>query len=848
MATQNTRSVSSGAAAKAPRTKRTTSTAKSAEHNELVRLRSAVDGAMTAIMMIDRDLNITYVNEATRSLLEANRDELTSVYPGLDVDNIVGVCIDVFHANPAHQRGLLGNPANLPHSADIQVGSLTFNINVTAQMDAKGEYIGCTLEWLDVTEIRKKETEVARLQTAVDSAMTAIMMIDRDFVVTYANESTRKLLGGHRDALMSVYPGFDPNDIVGTCIDILHKNPSHQRKLLSDPSNLPHSADIKVGDLTFNINVTAQIDPRGNYIGNTLEWLDVTEQRAKDKEVASLQSAVDGSNSNLMMCDEDLNITYANPAVVAMMKNREAELRAHFPGFSADNLVGQSIDQFHKNPAHQRGLLSNLAALPAKAEIKVAELEFEVNATAIVDKNGAYMGNMVEWKDITEQKDAERQIASLIEAAVAGELGQRLNTEHYEGFMQRLSVSINALMDAIVSEQDNAEKQIRELVDGAISGDLDSRIDTDATKGFLQRLATGLNQLMDTVAEPLAESSRVMASLAEGDLMDMMSGSYQGQFASMQDAVNASVGNLRDMVVKIREAATGIRNSASEIAQGNLDLSNRTESQAASLEETASSVEQFTATVKQNAENASQANNLAASARGQAEKGGDVVGRAVNAMREINHSSKRIADIIGVIDEIAFQTNLLALNAAVEAARAGEQGRGFAVVASEVRNLAQRSAEAAKEIKTLIQDSVEKVDEGSKLIDESGSTLEEIVGSVKKVSDIIAEIALASQEQSAGIEQVNKAVSEMDKVTQENAALVEQAAAASQSMDTLSKGLTDRMTFFKTGDDHGEMPAPTSHPESGKMHDFSSRRAAAPAPARPRRAASSNNSDDWSEF
>ncbi len=817
-------------------------------NEELVRLRSAVDGAMTAIMMIDRDLVITYANESTIKLLKENEKELVETYPGFDLDQLIGTCIDIFHANPAHQRGLLADPKNLPHSADIKVGPLVFNINVTAQLDEKGEYIGNTLEWLDVTETRKKELEVTRLQSAVDGAMTAIMMIDRDLVITYANESTEKLLKANEAELLEVYPSLDLDKLIGTCIDIFHANPAHQRGLLGDPKNLPHSADIKVGSLIFNINVTAQFE-KGEYIGNTLEWLDVTETRKKELEVARLQSAVDGAEANLMMCDQDLNITYANPAVVEMLKNRESELRAHFPGFSADNLVGQSIDQFHKDPSHQRKLLSNISILPAKAEIKISDLEFQVNATAVLDEKGGYMGNMVEWKDITEQKDAERQIANLIQAAAEGHLDKRVDAANYEGFMKTLSESINSLMDAIVSEQDNAESQIRDLVEGAIAGDLNSRIDADATRGFLKRLATGLNQLMDTVAEPLEESSRVMSSLAEGNLVDLMSGNYQGQFASMQGAVNSSVENLREMVIKIREAATGIRNSASEIAQGNLDLSNRTEAQAASLEETASSVEEFTATVKQNAENASQANNLAASARGHAEKGGDVVGRAVSAMREINSSSKRIADIIGVIDEIAFQTNLLALNAAVEAARAGEQGRGFAVVASEVRNLAQRSAEAAKEIKTLIQDSVEKVDEGSKLIDESGSTLEEIVSGVKKVSDIIAEIALASQEQAAGIEQVNKAVSEMDKVTQENAALVEEAAAASQSMDTLSKGLTERMTFFNTGEDIDMVAGAPRTGHAAQMHHM---RDAAPQrnerPARRRTASGGSSSDDWAEF
>ena len=236
---------------------------------------------------------------------------------------------------------------------------------------------------------------------------------------------------------------------------------------------------------------------------------------------------------------------------------------------------------------------------------------------------------------------------------------------------------------------------------------------------------------------------------------------------------------------------------AEEISAGNANLSQRTEEQSSSLEETASSMEEMTSTVKQNADNAGQANQLAIAARDQAEKGGAVTAKAVRAMADINEASRRIADIIGVIDEIAFQTNLLALNAAVEAARAGEQGRGFAVVASEVRSLAGRSATAAKEIKDLIQDSVRKVQDGSLLVTQSGQTLEQIVSSVKKVSDIVAEIAAASREQSAGIEQVNRAVMQMDELTQQNAALVEQATAASQGMADQARELNEMMARYR---------------------------------------------------
>ena len=365
-----------------------------------------------------------------------------------------------------------------------------------------------------------------------------------------------------------------------------------------------------------------------------------------------------------------------------------------------------------------------------------------------------------------------------------------------------------------ISEQKDAEFQIQRLIDLAAKGELDERLDASSYGGSMANLANSFSTMVEAFVGPMRDVSKVVTALAEGDLSTRMAEDYEGEFAVLRDAANGCSENLFDMVKKIRVASTSIMQSSEEISRANTELSQRTEEQASNLEETAATMEELATTVQQNADSASQAEQLSDGSRADAEKGGAVVGSAVDAMDAINDSSTKISDIIGVIDEIAFQTNLLALNAAVEAARAGDQGRGFAVVASEVRNLAQRSSEAAKEIAGLIKDSAARVEEGTKLVNESGETLAEIVQSVTTVGGIISEIATASGQQAASVNQVNSAVTQMDSMTQQNASMVEEASAASVSMSEAARALAELVSFFTLGDDtdSGHAGAQTSVP------------------------------------
>jgi len=527
-----------------------------------------------------------------------------------------------------------------------------------------------------------------------------------------------------------------------------------------------------------------------------------------------------------------------------MNEQQVTEVTRVFTAISAGDL-SQNITQNYAGALAQ--LKQTVNGSIAKLNASMVEIRSVIHAAAQgmldrrVDLNGKQglfheLGENLNNNIELNQRLAE-EVMRVFAAVAVGDLGQ-IMTQSYEGTLAQLKADVNGS----IAKLSEIMHEIREAINAAGQGVFDKRIDLTNKVGFFRDVSENLNRNLDTNQRMVEELMRLFAAMAIGDLSQTMQDNYSGKLAELKKDVNGTIGKLNQLfeeLIRVFSAMSGgdltqrihhdysgrlaelkrdvidtavklnnvmkdvglaseqVYAASDEISRGTLSLSQRTEEQAAALEETSSSMQEMTDTVQRNSDNAQEANQLSINARKHAEEGSKVVRTAITSIGEINKSSRRMFDIISVIDEIAFQTNLLALNAAVEAARAGEQGRGFAVVASEVRNLAQRSSAAAKEIKALIQDTMTKVEDGTQAVNQSGQTLEEIVLSIKKVSDIVAEIAAANREQSAGILQVNKAVTQMDEMTQQNAALVEELSGNSDAMREQVGALNQLLDFFK---------------------------------------------------
>ncbi len=645
----------------------------------------------------------------------------------------------------------------------------------------------------NLVKVDSHELENVRGQLAAINRVQAVIEFSLDGTVLNANDNFLRLTGYNLDEVkgrhhsMFVEPDYRTSDAYRKFWEALARG------------DFEAGQYKRIGKGGKEVWIQASYNPILGQDGRPLKVVkyatDVTADMAvklkADHELTRILGALETTTTNVMIADTDRKIIYMNKSVERMLRVAEADIKLVLPHFAVDKIVGSTMDIFHKNPMHQMKLLENLTTTYT-SNIVVGKRSFRLVANPIFAKDGSRLGSVVEWLDRTEEVGVESEVNQLVEAAAEGNFSERIKI--------------------------------------------------DGKSGFFLKLAEGLNSLVTTADKGLKDVARVLGAIAKGDLTETIDADYAGTFGDLKNYCNETTSSLTSMLGEIRMAADTIFTASSEIAQGNADLSSRTEQQAANLEETASSMEELTSTVKLNADNAKQANVLAEQASAVATDGGALIQQVVTTMNAINESARKISDIIGVIDGIAFQTNILALNAAVEAARAGDQGRGFAVVASEVRTLAQRSANAAKDIKALISDSVQKIDSGNQLVGKSGDTMKEIVNAIKRVNDIMAEIAAASAEQSTGIEEVSTAVSQMDEMTQQNAALVEEAAAAAESLQSQADQLSQSVAQFHLATDAFAQPVAAKRLANPRA------KTSKPATAKKLTPPKASQDDEWEEF
>lgn len=605
---------------------------------------------------------------------------------------------------------------------------------------------------------------------AFEGSSVAMMMVDRDFNITHVNQATLRLLEANETGFRQIVPSFEAHAIVGSNIDIFHKNPAHQRGILSDPARLPYQTDITVGDLKFALNVSGVFNKDGEYVGNVMEWDDVTEARlnsgalaALDRSMATIEFQLDGT------------ITHANHKFLKTVGYGLEEIVGHHHDLLVDPDEAHSEANRHFWETLSRGRIheGKFRRLGKDGrEIWIHGTYFPIN-----DGNGKTFKVLQFAADITQsehsrlQRDQERkqhaeELALVIDTLAlglkrisAGDFNAQIETEFAQDYRQ-----IRDDFNMAVTQLQTAETH---------------RLDAEKAQSFVvENLAKGLD------------------NLSHGDLVQTIDAVFASEYESLRADFNQALNKLRHTMSQITETAEGIRHGSAEITESADELSGSTEHQAATLNATATALTQITSAVKQTSESADEANWAASATRSEAQTGGEIVLQAVNAMGEIETSSGQISQIISVIDDIAFQTNLLALNAGVEAARAGEAGRGFAVVANEVRALAQRSSSAAKEIKELISSSSEHVDVGVNLVGRAGEALQQILNRVENVSHLVSEIAESARKQSACLSELNLSVIKMDQVTQQNAAMVEQTTAASHALTDDANALMEQVSHF----------------------------------------------------
>jgi methyl-accepting chemotaxis protein len=842
-------------------------------HSRAVVRIAALDALASNAMLADNELTITYMNPAVIALLRDAEAEIRKELPGFDVAKLVGTNFDAFDRSPSHQRKTLAN-LDKPESATIQFGGRSFDLLVSPLID-KGQRIGFLVEWTDARERLQNLDHVAHI--AAISRAQAVIAFSLDGRVLDANAnflaaigySIEEIRGQHHS--LFVDPAYRQSVEYRAFWDKLGRG---------EYSSGQYKRIAKGGrEVWLEASYSPILDPNGKPYKVVKYATEITAQKLHAADVDGQVAAI-GKAQAVIAFSLDGRVLEANANFLAVMGYSIEEIRGQHHSLFVDPIYRQSTDYRVFWDKLGRGEYdSGQYKRIAKGG---REVWLQASYNPILDMNGKPFKVVKFATDITAHKlqaaDFDGQLAALGKAQAVIEFGldgrvlnananflsllgytlAEIRGQHHSMFVDpayRQTAEYRIFWDKLGRGEYDAAQYKRVAKGGRelwLQASYNPILDLNGKPWKVVKYATDITEqvrgaelLRQAVEQTQTVVNRAQANDLSGRIpLEGKAGDIKGLCAGVNGMLDTMVG----VVSGILEASSTIATAAREISMGNTDLSQRTEEQASSLEETAASLEELTSTVRQNADNAQQANKLAHSASEVAVKGGQVVSDVVRTMEGINQASRKIGDIIGVIDEIAFQTNILALNAAVEAARAGEQGRGFAVVAAEVRNLAQRSANAAKEIKSLISESAAKVDTGSRLVGAAGQTMDEIVHSVKRVADIMAEISAASKEQSNGIEQVNTAVMQMDKITQQNAALVEQAAAAAKSMEDQTDGLAGMVAAFTLSEAVEPPPARKTAPPraAATVH-----RAVPPAPRKPPppvRQPAHAGAGDWKEF